>query len=74
MQILGSSFQIAVPEQKLDGAQIGSGFQQMGCPAVANQMGCHRRGIIDARLQEFTMSGRTPAQKETACQLSSTPP
>ena len=22
--------------------QVGSGFQQMGCPAVTNQMGCHR--------------------------------
>ena len=41
MQIPRCYFQILMTEQKLDGAQIGAGFQQMGCPAVANQMGRH---------------------------------
>src|SRR5258708_28583579 len=35
MQILGRGFQIPVPEQNLDGAQIGARFQQVGCPTVA---------------------------------------
>ena len=38
MQILGSSFQIAVPEQNLDGAQIGARLQQVGRPTVAQRM------------------------------------
>src|ERR1700693_3266367 len=38
MQILGSSFQIAVPEQNLDGAQIGARLQQVGRPTVAQRV------------------------------------
>ena len=41
MQIPRCYFQILMTQQKLDGAQIGAGFKQMGCPAVANQMGRH---------------------------------
>ena len=40
MQIPGRGLQILMTEQKLDGAQVGSGFQQMRGPAVANQVGC----------------------------------
>src|ERR1700681_3890495 len=38
MQVLGGSFQIAVPEQNLDGAQIGARLQQVGRPTVAQRM------------------------------------
>jgi hypothetical protein len=35
MQIDGSYFEVAMTEQYLDGAQVGSGFQQVGGEAVA---------------------------------------
>jgi hypothetical protein len=35
MQIPGRYFQILMTEQKLDDAQVGSGFKQMRCLAVA---------------------------------------
>src|SRR5437870_13523271 len=38
MQVLGGGFQIPVPEQNLDSAQIGAGLQQMGRPTVAERM------------------------------------
>jgi hypothetical protein len=34
MQVAGCRLQIFMPEQKLDGAQVGTGFQQMGRPTV----------------------------------------
>jgi len=49
MQIPGRHLQILMAEQKLDGAQVGSGFQQMRRPAVANQVG--RYPLADAVLQ-----------------------
>jgi hypothetical protein len=38
VQIPGCHLQILMTEQKLDGAQVGSGFKQMRRPAVANQV------------------------------------
>ena len=38
MQILCGSLQIPVPEQDLDGAQIGACLQQMGRPTVAQRV------------------------------------
>ena len=38
MQILGGSLQIPVPEQDLDGAQVGAYLQQVGCPTVAQRV------------------------------------
>ena len=38
MQILGSGLQISVPEQNLDGAQVGARFQQVGRPTVAQRV------------------------------------
>jgi hypothetical protein len=35
MQIPGRYFQILMTEQKLDDAQVGSGFKQMRCLAVS---------------------------------------
>jgi hypothetical protein len=35
MQIDGSYFEVAMTEKYLDGAQVGSGFQQVGGEAVA---------------------------------------
>jgi hypothetical protein len=35
VQIASRSLQIFMTEQKLDGAQVGARFQQMGGPAVA---------------------------------------
>src|SRR5271167_4033029 len=38
MQVLGSGLQVAVPEQNLDGAQIGARLQQVGRPTVAQRV------------------------------------
>ena len=38
MEILRSSLEISMSEQNLDGAQIGSGFEQMRCPAVPQRV------------------------------------
>ena len=38
VQIAGRHLQIFMAEQKLDGAQVGAGFEQMGGPRVANQV------------------------------------
>jgi len=46
VQIPGCHFQILMAEQKLDGAQVSSGFKQMGRPAVANQV--RRDSLADA--------------------------
>jgi hypothetical protein len=35
MQIPGGHLQILMAEQKLDGAQVSAGFQQMGGPAMS---------------------------------------
>ena len=35
MQIAGRHLQVLMTEKKLDGAQVGAGFQQMRRPAVA---------------------------------------
>ncbi len=40
VQIFSGGLQIAMAEQKLDGAQIGSPFQQMRGPAMAQRMRC----------------------------------
>ena len=46
MQIPGRDLQILMTEQKLDGAQVGTGFQQMRGPAVANQV----RALLGLRM------------------------
>ena len=38
MQVLCGGFQIAMPEQNLDGAQVGARLQQVGRPTVAQGM------------------------------------
>ena len=38
MQVLGGRFQITVPEQNLDGAQVGACFQQVGRPTGMGNM------------------------------------
>jgi hypothetical protein len=38
MQVLGGGFQVAVPEQNLDGAQVGTRFQQVSRPTVAQRV------------------------------------
>jgi hypothetical protein len=38
VQVLGGSFQIAVTEQNLDGAQVRAPFQQVGCPTVTQRV------------------------------------
>ena len=38
MQVLGGSFQVAMPEQNLDGAQVGARLQQVSRPTVAQRM------------------------------------
>ena len=38
MQVLGGGLQIAVPEQNLDGAQVGARLQQVGRPTVAQRV------------------------------------
>jgi hypothetical protein len=39
VQIDRGLFQIAMPEQDLDSAQVGAGFQKVGGKTVAEQMG-----------------------------------
>ena len=48
VQIAGCHLQILMAEQELDGAQIGTGFQQMRGPTVSNQV--RARGLAKARL------------------------
>ena len=45
MQIDGGVFQIRVTEQNLDGTQIGTAFEQMCGPAMAQRVWRHR--LID---------------------------
>src|SRR5208282_1269146 len=42
VQILGCYLQILMAEQQLDGAQVGTGFEQMRGPCMANQMRARR--------------------------------
>src|SRR5215510_11515430 len=46
MQVLSSSLQISVPEQNLDGPQVGARFQQVGGPTVTQSM--RRDAFVDA--------------------------
>ena len=39
MQVDGSDFEIAVPEQDLNGAQVGAGFEKVGRETVAQCVG-----------------------------------
>ena len=48
MQISGRGLQILMTEQKLDGAQVGAGFQQVSGPAMSNQV--RACGLTDACL------------------------
>src|SRR6201988_5406095 len=43
-QIAGGGNQAAMTEQQLDGAHVGSGFEQVGCKTVPKRMGCDRFG------------------------------
>ena len=40
VQVPGCYFQILMTKQKLDGAQVGTGFKQMRSPGMANQVRC----------------------------------
>ncbi len=48
VQIPGRHLQILMTEQKLDGAQVGTGFEQMRGPCVSNQV--RRNGLAKATL------------------------
>jgi len=48
MEILGGGFQIFMPEQNLNGAQVGARFQKVRGPAVAQAMG--RNALANAAL------------------------
>ena len=48
VQIPGCHLQILMAEQQLDGAQVGTGFQQMRGPRVANQV--RRNALTNAGL------------------------
>ena len=52
VKIPGRSLQILMTEQQLNGAQVGTGFQQMRRPAVPNQMGTHL--LIQVLFQDET--------------------
>ena len=56
MEILRSSLQISVSEQNLDGAQIGSAFQQMRCPAVPQRV--RRNALANAGLLRGFSTGK----------------
>jgi hypothetical protein len=48
VQIPGRHLQVLMAEQKLDGAQVGAGFEQVRGPRVANQV--RRNSLADAGL------------------------
>src|SRR2546427_10776873 len=72
MQVLGGGFQVAMPEQNLDGAQVGAGLQQVSRPTVAQRMRgdafadasptrgiatCNPHGFVGNRLIEAVLAG-----------------
>src|SRR5207244_12837191 len=79
MQVLGGGFQITVPEQDLDGAQVGAGLQQVSRPTVAQRMRgdafadasptrgiatCNPHGFVGNRLIEAVLAGAGGGQVE----------
>jgi len=48
MQVLSGSFQIAITEQHLDGAQVGAVLQQVCCPTMTKRVWIH--ALADASL------------------------
>src|SRR5207244_12168021 len=79
MQVLGGGFQVAMPEQNLDGAQVGAGLQQVSRPTVAQRMRgdafadasptrgiatCNPHGFVGNRLIEAVLAGAGGAQVE----------
>src|SRR5882724_6274566 len=80
MQVLGGGFQIAMPEQNLEGAQVGAGLQQVGRPTVAQRMrgdaftdagaarglaACNPDGLVRNRLIESVLTGARWKQIES---------
>ena len=88
MQILGGGFQIAVPEQNLDGAQVGARLQQVGRPTVAQRVrgdafadasptcglaACDPDGLVRNRLIALAATSARGKQVESsACASAST--
>src|SRR2546426_1218422 len=86
MQVLGGGFQVAMPEQNLDGAQVGAGLQQVSRPTVAQRMRgdafadasptrgiatCNPHGFVGNRLIEAVLAGGGGGQGEA--RLAATP-
>ena len=71
VQIPGRHLQILMAEQKLDGAQVGAGFKQMGRPAVSNQVraklscGCRPSWLL--RCRHATRSCRVIGCSRSRC-------
>src|SRR5207245_397317 len=70
MQVLGGGFQIPVPEQNLDSAQIGAGLQQMGRPTVAERMrgdsfadASPTRGLATCNPDRLVRNGRSEERR-----------
>jgi len=51
VQIAGRHLQILMAEQKLNGAQVGTGFEQMRGPCVSNQV--RRNGLAKQTTSTF---------------------
>jgi hypothetical protein len=47
MQVAGGFFQIVMPQQQLNRAQVGTGFEQVGCETMAQRE--YRAWLISAR-------------------------
>src|ERR1700682_5774129 len=39
VEVAGGVFQVSMTEQDLNGTQVGAGFEQMGCPTMAQSVG-----------------------------------
>ena len=80
MQVLSGGFQIAVPEQHLDGAQVGARFQQVSRPTVAQRVrgdaftdagaarritACNPDSLVRNRLIESVLTGACREQVES---------
>src|SRR5208282_2366223 len=80
MQVLGGGLQVAVPEQNLDGAQVGARLQQVRRPTVAQRMRgdafadagalrgiatCNPDGFVRDGLIESVLTGASGEQIES---------
>jgi hypothetical protein len=57
MEIAGGLFQIVMPQQNLNGVQVGAGFEQVGGEAVPEHVGIHP--LLNAGTASSVLAGVT---------------